>query len=78
MEIKNKLQEIFRDIFDIEDLVIGARMNSDDINDWDSLAHINLIVAIESEFNIKFKLGELQGLKDVGEIIKIISSKVKN
>ncbi len=76
MEIKNKLQDIFRDIFDIEDLVIENKMNSDDIEDWDSLAHINLIVAIEKEFNIKFKLGELQELKDIGAMSKIISSKI--
>lgn len=75
--VQNKVQEIFRDIFDDESLVIDGATNAGDIEDWDSLMHINLVVAMEKEFNIKFALGELQGLTDVGEMIDLIEKKIK-
>ncbi len=71
-----KVQEIFRDIFDDQDLVIEASTSSNDIEDWDSLNHINLVVAIEKEFKIKFNFSELSGLKDVGAMIDLILVKV--
>ncbi len=73
--IKERLQEIFRDVFDDEDLVITEEMTADDIEDWDSLAQINLIIAIEKEFNVKFKLDEVSKLKNIGEMIEKISTK---
>ena len=66
------VQDIFRDIFDVEDLVISNTTNSDEIEDWDSLNHINLVSAIEKEFKIKFALGELMMLKDVGDMIDLM------
>ena len=54
MNQKERLQEIFRDIFDDEELVITEDMSANDIEDWDSLAQINLIIAIEKEFKVKF------------------------
>lgn len=71
-----RVQEIFRDIFDDQDLVIQDSTNSDDIDDWDSLNHINLVVAIEKDFKIKFNFNELSGLKDVGAMIDLILEKV--
>ena len=53
-EIFNGVQDIFRDIFDEDDMIIEDSTNSDDIEDWDSLNHINLVSAIEKEFKIKF------------------------
>jgi len=76
-EIVNEVQEIFRDIFDENDLVIADNTSSDDIDDWDSLNHINLVSAIEKEFHIKFALGELTTLKDVGAMIDLIVEKLK-
>ncbi len=76
-EILNDVQEIFRDIFDENDLVIQDSTSSDDIEDWDSLNHINLVSAIEKEFNIRFALGELQMLKDVGAMIDLMEEKLK-
>jgi len=73
--IKDKIQEIFRDIFDEEELVISEETTADDIEEWDSLNHINIISAIEKEYKIKFALGELQAMKDVGEMIHLISVK---
>ena len=72
----SKVQEIFRDIFDEDDLVITDSTNSDEIEDWDSLNHINLVSAIEQEFGIKFTLIELISLKNVGEMIDLMTLKV--
>jgi acyl carrier protein len=75
-EIFTGVQEIFRDIFDEDDLIINDKTNSDEIEEWDSLNHINLVSAIEKEFKIKFALGELQGLKDVGAMIDLMVKKI--
>jgi acyl carrier protein len=75
-EVFNRAQDIFRDIFDEDDLVINDTTNSDEIENWDSLNHINLVSAIEKEFNIKLSLGELMTLKDVGNIIDLVIEKV--
>lgn len=76
MEIKRRLQEIFIDIFDDEDIVITEEMSAKDVEDWDSLAQINLIIAIEKEFGVKFNLEEVSKLKNVGEMINEIEKKV--
>ena len=75
-EIFLKVQDIFQDIFDDENLLIQDSTNSDDIEDWDSLNHINLVSAIEQEFKIRFALGELQTLKDVGAMIDLMIDKL--
>jgi len=75
-EIFSKVQDIFRDIFDEDDLVIEDTTSSDDLEDWDSLNHINLVSAIEKEFKIRFALGELQSLKDVGAMIDLMVKKL--
>ena len=71
-EVFNGVQDIFRDIFDADDLIITNTTNSDEIEDWDSLNHINLVSAIEKEFKIKFALGELLELKDVGNMVDLM------
>jgi len=76
-EIFNGVQDIFRDIFDEDDMVIKDSTSSDDIEDWDSLNHINLVSAIEKEFKIKFALGELMTLKDVGAMVDLMVEKLK-
>jgi len=75
MNILEKLQPIFRDIFDNHNLVITSQTTANDIDDWDSISHISLVVAIEQEFHIKFALGELQSLQNVGEMLDIIKQK---
>ncbi len=74
-ELFGKLQEIFRDIFDDETLKITDSTNSSDIDEWDSLNHIALIVAIEKEIKIKFTFEELVTLNDVGAMADIILRK---
>ncbi|WP_294765097.1 acyl carrier protein [uncultured Fusobacterium sp.] len=77
MEIKERLQEIFRDIFDDEELEIREDMSAKDIEDWDSLAQINLIIAIEKEFGVKFNLEEVSKLKNIGEMLGLINLKLE-
>lgn len=77
MEIKERLQEIFRDIFDDEELEIREDMSAKDIEDWDSLAQINLIIAIEKEFGVKFNLEEVSKLKNIGEILTYLKIKIE-
>ena len=71
------VQYIFRDIFDEEDMVIEDKTRSDDVEEWDSLNHINLVSAIEKEFEIRFALEELMALKDVGSMIDLMVKKLK-
>ena len=76
-EVLNDVQNIFRDIFDEDDLKIEDSTGYDDIEEWDSLNHINLVSAVEKEFKIRFALGELQSLKNVGTMIDLIMEKLK-
>jgi acyl carrier protein len=75
LEIKGRLQAVFRDVFDDDKIEIFPEMTAADIEDWDSLTHINLIVACEKEFATRFNLVEIKGLKNVGEMIKLIERK---
>lgn len=75
-EIFATVQDIFRDVFDDEELVIVDSTNSDDIEDWDSLEHISLIVSMEKAFDMKFDIKEVNTLKDVGEMIDLIQRKM--
>jgi acyl carrier protein len=74
--ILEELQSIFRDILDQPDLVLTRESNANNVEDWDSLAHINLVSAIEKHYKIKFALGELQELKNVGDMIDLIKVKL--
>lgn len=75
-EIFATVQDIFRDVFDDEDLVIGETTNSEDIEDWDSLEHISLIVSMEKAFDMKFDIKEVNTLKNVGEMVDLIQRKM--
>lgn len=75
MEDLKKLQEIFRDVFDENDLEITMETTAQDIEDWDSFAQISLIVDIEKEFSVKFNLEEVSKLKNVGDMLELIKKK---
>jgi len=75
MNIKEKLQEVFVDVFE-EDIEIYDEMTTEDVEDWDSLTHIQLVVAIEKSFNVKFTTAEVVSLKNVGEFITLLESKL--
>ena len=72
-----KLTEVFKDVFDLDDVVITPYTVPDDIEDWDSLEHINLISAVESTFKMKFKMKEVSTMKNVGEMMDIIAERTK-
>ena len=65
-----KLTNIFREIFNDREIVINNKMTAQDIDNWDSLTHMLLISKIEEEFEIKFKLKELNNLNNVGNLVK--------
>lgn len=69
------VQSIFRDIFDDETIVIQNDTTADDIEDWDSLEHINIITSIEKHFCIKFAMNDVVGFKNVGNMLDAIVSK---
>ena len=76
-EIFEELDLIFRDEFDDDTIHVTEATTADDIEDWDSLEHINLIVAIEQKFKMKFTMGEVTSMKNVGEMVDVILSRVK-
>jgi acyl carrier protein len=75
-DIYTRLTEIFRDIFDDDTIVLNPEATAKDIEDWDSFNHINLIVATEAKFGIKFKTAEIESLKNVGHFVTIIQQKL--
>ena len=74
-EIYDRLNEVFRDVFDDDEITVNEDTTADDIEDWDSLEHINLIAAVEDEFGVRFKMGEVSSMKNVGEMVDIIKSR---
>ncbi len=76
-DILGELQPIFHEVFDDDSIVVTNETNADMIEDWDSLSHIRLVAAVSKYFGVKFALGELQGLKNVGEMIDLIREKLE-
>lgn len=76
MELLDRLNKIFCEVFDDDDIKIAREMTANDIDGWDSLSHVNLIVAIESKFSINFSQKELLTFKNVGELLNCIHSKI--
>ncbi len=74
-ELMPRLQNIFQDVFDDPKLAIAPTTTANDVSGWDSLTNINLIFAIEREFKVKFALGEIQELNNVGEMVTLIQKK---
>ena len=75
-QILQQLQPIFRDVFDNPGLEIGPGDSGATVEGWDSLTHINLVTNIERAFKIRFALGELQELKNVGEMVSLMAVKL--
>ncbi len=75
-DIYARLTGIFRDTFDDDSIVLKPEMTAADIAEWDSFNHINLIVATEAKFNIKFQTAEIESLKNVGHFVELIEKKL--
>ena len=75
-EVYETLNGVFQDVFDDESIEVHDETTSDDIEDWDSLEHINLIAAVEQEFGVKFNMGPVVSMKNVGEMVDIILSQI--
>ncbi|MCT4562525.1 MAG: acyl carrier protein [Crocinitomicaceae bacterium] len=75
-EILKEVAEIFVDVLDNEDIQLSMDTTANDIEEWDSLSHIMLIVAIEKHFKIKFSSVEINGFKNVGELCKTVEAKL--
>lgn len=71
-QVYERLNDVFRDVFDDEDIEVDASTVADDIEDWDSMMHITLIGAVEDEFGVRFKMGEVSTMKNIGEMVRII------
>ena len=72
-----RLNKVFQDVFDDDSITVNAKTTADDIDDWDSLEHITLINAVEREFKMKFRMGEVSSMKNVGEMVDIIAARAK-
>lgn len=74
-QILDEVQAIFREVLDNEEIVLANDTTADDIEEWDSLTHIQLIVAIEKHFNIRFTSREILSWQNVGQLIDSIAAK---
>ena len=77
-QIRDQLTNVFRTVFDDPSLTLQDSTTAADVEGWDSLTHIQLIVEIERAFHIKFTLAEIQKLEDVGALIRLIGRKVQH
>jgi acyl carrier protein len=76
MEPFARLEKVFRMVFDDDAIVIRPEMTANDVEGWDSLSHVNLIVAVEEEFSIRFTQREVLAFRDIGDLYRCIQAKV--
>ena len=75
-EILTKLQPVLQEVFDEDDLIVTPQMTADDVDEWDSLSNVRLMISIEVEFGIKVKASEVANLSHVGLLVDLISKKL--
>ena len=75
-EVFERVTDIFRDVFDDDELVISDSTNAEDREDWDSVEHIQLIVGMEKEFKVKFDIKTVNSLENVGQMVDLILSMI--
>ena len=73
--IIERLNEVFQNVFDDDEITVDRDTTATDIEDWDSLEHIRLIAAVEREFGVKFTMKEVSAMKNVGEMMDIIAER---
>lgn len=77
-QIYAELTDVFRDVMDDETIVLRPDLTADDVEEWDSFNHINLIVATEQRFGIKFQTAELESMQNIGHLVDIIRRKLES
>jgi acyl carrier protein len=75
-QIYQRLTEIFQEMFDEDSIEVTPKLSADDVDGWDSLTHIRLILTIEKVFKIKFSTSEIGKLENVGDLVALIQAKV--
>ena len=75
--LTERLNDVFRDVFDDDSICVSEKTTAADIEDWDSIEHINLIAAVEDEFSMTFKMKEVSSMKNVGEMMSVIKERGK-
>lgn len=70
-----KLTQVFHDVFDDDTIVVRPELTADDVDEWDSLTHIRLVMAIEKAFGLKFSAAEVEQLRNVGDLVTLIDAK---
>jgi acyl carrier protein len=73
--VLQQLREIMIDVFDVDDLEVTPQTTAEDVEEWDSLSHVRLVVAVERHFGLKFKNSEIEGLKTVGDLARLIDAR---
>jgi acyl carrier protein len=74
-KIYEELSEIFRDVFDNPSVVATPELSAKDVPEWDSFNHINVVMAAEMRFGVKFRTSEIEGLRNVGDFVALIERK---
>lgn len=75
-EILASLTEIFQDVLDDDELVLGAATTAQDVENWDSLNHVRLMLTVERKFGVKFSAAEIGRLKNVGDLVALIQNRL--
>lgn len=74
-DILKSLNEIFRDVLDDDDISLELRMVAEDVQGWDSLAHVRLMLAVQRRFGLRFSAAEIGSLKNVGDLVALVDRK---
>ena len=76
MNVTEELTAVFREVFDDDSIQLTPELTADDVEGWDSLSHVNLIIAVEMKFDIEFTQKEIRSFANVGEMTACIESKL--
>lgn len=74
-EIYNGLQEVFDEVF-MQKVLVKPELTAKDVDEWDSLQHVSLVLSIEQKFKIRFRVGEVEGTKNVGDLAALIEKRL--
>lgn len=75
-ELYDRLTEVFHDVFDDADIVLSPQLTADDVDGWDSLTHIRLVLSVQKEFGVTFSSGDVTQMKNVGDLADLIAKKL--